>query len=179
MGQGREFHILTAGSSSTAVLDADKRRSENAARKIVIVDLENTMFGDHVDSSQDRSTEILALAEARRPTDMVIVGCNPHLAFSAKEHFPQARIVTGHGKDGADRVLIDTIDLAHAADRFDELCIVSGDHAFAEIAHEARRAGLRVRVVAPRFGLSSALRVFADTTVLLPEASSSKGPVPL
>ena len=81
MGQGREFHILTAGSSSTAVLDADKRRSESATRKIVIVDLENTMFGDHVDSPQDRSTEILALAEARRPTDMVIVGCNPHLCL--------------------------------------------------------------------------------------------------
>lgn len=180
MGQGHEFHILTGDGSSTADSAVDDRRSDSALRKIVIVDLENMMFGNHVgDPSQDRSNEILELAQARRPTDMVVVGCNPRLAFSAKDHFPQARIVTGHGKDGADRALIETIDLEHAADRFDELCIVSGDHAFANIAHAARRAGLQVRVVAPRFGLSTALRVFADTAVLLPEAQTPKGPVAL
>lgn len=177
MGQGREYHILMGESSSPGVSTLEDRRTDSAPRKIVIVDLENMMFGNHVDPSQDRSVEILELAQARRPTDMVIVGCNPRLAFSAKDHFPQARIVTGHGKDGADRVLIETLDLDHAADRFDELCIVSGDHAFADVAHAARRAGLQIRVVAPRFGLSTALRVYADTAVLLPEAQTPKGSV--
>jgi len=107
---------------------------------------------------------------------MLIVGCNPHLAFLANEHFPGAKIVTGKGKDGADQALIDAVDADHAADRYSELCIVSGDHAFGEVAHAARRAGLRVRVVAPHAGLSTALRVYADTTVILPEAPTVDAP---
>lgn len=171
MGEGRRFHIVADGSPETAGDEVDQRDTRSAQRKIVLLDLENMLFGQHETqrSTQDRSEEILRLAEARRPTDMVIVGCNPNLAFSAKDLFPLARIVTGHGKDGADRALIDTLDLQHAAERFAELCIVSGDHAFAEIAHAARKAGMRVRVVAPHFGLSTALRVYADTAIMLPE----------
>ena len=176
MGQGREYHILMGEGSSPGVSTLEDRRTDSAPRKIVIVDLENMMFGNHVDPSQDRSVEILELAQARRPTDMVIVGCNPRLAFSAKNLFPSSQIVTGHGKDGADIALIETLDLNHAAERFDELCIVSGDHAFAPIAHAARQRGLRIRVVAPRFGMSTALRVYADTAVHLPEDAHDTRP---
>jgi len=147
-----------------------EERREQKSRKIVLIDLENMMFGQH-DSERrtDRSTEILELAQARRPGDMVIVGCNPQLAFLAQEYFPTAKIVTGKGKDGADRALVEAIDIQHAADRYSELCIVSGDHAFCEVAHAARQAGLRIRVVAPHAGLSVALRVYADTAVVIPE----------
>jgi len=58
----------------------------------------------------------------------------------------------------------------HTAERYSELCIVSGDHAFGNLALAARRAGMNVRVVAPHAGLSTALRVYADTAVLLPES---------
>jgi len=147
----------------------DERRADRS-RKIVLIDLENMLFGNHADDHRrDRSTEILELAQARRPEDMLIVGCNPHLAFLANEHFPGAKIVTGKGKDGADTALIEAIDASHAAGRYSELCIVSGDHAFGEIAHAARKVGLAVRVVAPHAGLSTALRVYADTAVVLPE----------
>lgn len=159
----------------------DRRKRNDGSRKIVLIDLENMLFGHHQGSDAqrrpDRSAEILSLAQARRPGDMLIVGCNPHLAFLANEHFPGAKIVTGKGKDGADQALIDAVDATHAADRYSELCIVSGDHAFSEIAHAARRAGLRVRVVAPHAGLSTALRVYADTTVILPEAPVVDEPV--
>lgn len=158
----------------------DRRERDSGSRKIVLIDLENMLFGNHQGSDPnrrpDRSAEILDLAQARRPGDMLIVGCNPHLAFLANDHFPGAKIVTGKGKDGADQALIDAVDASHAADRYTELCIVSGDHAFSEIAHAARRAGLRVRVVAPHAGLSTALRVYADTTVILPEAPAVHPP---
>ena len=176
MGNECRFHIVSAGTLDSEIA-GDKRKNSNSNRKIVIVDLENMMFGDHADASRpDRSQEILELAEARRPTDMVIVGCNPRLAFSAKNLFPSSQIVTGHGKDGADIALIETLDLNHAAERFDELCIVSGDHAFAPIAHAARQRGLRIRVVAPRFGMSTALRVYADTAVHLPKDAHDTRP---
>lgn len=148
--------------------NGDRRNS--GSRKMVLIDLENMLFGNHEDAHRtDRSAEILELAQARRPGDMLVVGCNPNLAFLAHEHFPGAQIVTGKGKDGADRALAAAIDAEHAATRYSELCIVSGDHAFIEVAHAARKAGLRIRVVAPHAGLSTALRVYADTAVVLPE----------
>lgn len=171
MGEGQPtFHIVADGSMGEASTDDDWSDRSTASRKIVLLDIENMMFGAHeTDAVRNRSAEILALAEARRPTDMVIVGCNPSMAFRAKDLFPNAQIVTGRGKDGADAALIDMIDIRHAAERFNELVIVSGDHAFAPIAHAARKVGLSVRVVAPRHGLSTALRVFADTAVILPD----------
>jgi hypothetical protein len=153
---------------------AGSDRREPGSRKLVLVDLENMLFGRHVGAEpnqSDRSAEILSLAQARRPGDMVIVGCNPHLAFLANDLFTGAQIVTGKGKDGADQALIEAIDAQHVAGRYSELVIVSGDHAFCAIAHQVRVAGLAIRVVAPHAGLSTALRVFADVAVLLPEAS--------
>ncbi len=147
-------------------------RRQNNSRKIVLVDLENMLFGLHEGETgqpTNRSTEILKLAQARRPGDTVIVGCNPHLMFLAQDLFPGARIVVGKGKDGADAALIEALDLELAAERYVEVCIVSGDHAFCAIAHPARAAGLSVRIVAPHQGLSTALRVYADTAVFLPE----------
>lgn len=148
-------------------------RRGGGSRKIVLIDLENMLFGKHVgaDSAEavNRSGEILMLAQARRPDDTIIVGCNPHLAFLANDLFPASQIVVGKGKDGADNALIQALDLGRATERYGELCIVSGDNAFCAIAHPARAAGLRVRIVAPHARLSTALRVFADTTVFLPE----------
>ena len=157
-------------------LGAEQR--EAVSRKIVLIDLENMLFGKHEssdDATSSQSEQILSLAEARRPGDQLIVGCNPQLAFLARELFPSAQIVTGKGKDGADLALLAVIDPHHAAHRFSELCIVSGDHAFTELAREARKAGLGVRVVAPHAGLSRTLRLQATTSVFLPE--SLRGPL--
>lgn len=153
---------------------SEKRRERT--RKIVLIDLENMLFGDHHahDGSLDISTEtILALAEARRPTDHLIVGCNPQLAFQARELFPAASIVTGRGKDGADRALLESLDLGHAAERFDELCIVSGDHAFTGLARKSRLEGMAVRVVAPHAGLSTALRLQANLSIFVPRETAA------
>jgi len=139
----------------------------------VLVDLENVLFGTHESLLSPEVTEqaatILSTAQARRPTDQLVVGCNPRLVFAARAAFPRAQLLTRIGADGADNALIESLDIDRAAERFAELCIVSGDHAFAEIAHLARRAGLAVRVVAPRFGLSGSLRIQANVTVMLPD----------
>ena len=138
----------------------------------MLVDLENVLFGSHetlLDAAIDTHSDvILATAQARRTSDQLIVGCNPRLAFAARSAFPTAQLVTRTGANGADAALIDHLDAAHAAGRFTELCIVSGDHAFASLARDARHSGLLVRVVAPSFGLSTALRLQADVAVTLP-----------
>lgn len=145
----------------------------NVSRKIVIVDIENVLDGHHEmitsDDLVERAVEILRAAQARRPEDQVIVGCNPTLAFSAVAAFPGAQLVVGKGTDGADLALIQKFDPATAASRFTELCIVSGDHAFAPIARASAIAGLPVRLVVPHGGLSAALSAQSDLTVTLPE----------
>lgn len=154
-------------------------RRASKSRKIVLIDLENMLFGQHVGAVDgepiNRSAEILSLAQARRPEDTIIVGCNPQLAFLAHDLFPVSQIVVGKGKDGADHALIDALDLDRAVERYAEICIVSGDNAFCAIAHPARAAGLAVRIVAPHAGLSTALRVYADTAVFLPEPDEDAG----
>ena len=161
----------------------EQQNREGPSRKIVLLDLENVLFGKHAEfvsngaANNPLSLELLRLAQAQRPEDMVVVGCNPRLAFAARSLFPSAQLVTGRGRDGADQALLQTVDISHAARRFTELCIVSGDHAFAAVAQDARRAGLFVRVVGPRFGLSTELRVSADRAVLLAENQDNEGQV--
>ncbi len=142
-------------------------------RKLVVVDLENVLFGVHEQlmgaDLRTQTDQILGLAEARREDDQLIVGCNPHLAFAARAAFPSAQLLTRKGADGADRALIEHLDVAHVAARYHEVSIVSGDHAFADLAHEARWNGLTTRVVAPHQGLSAALRLQADIAVRLPK----------
>lgn len=152
-------------------LGVEQARTPN--RKLVVVDLENVLFGVHEQligaDLREQTAQILDLAQARRADDQLIVGCNPHLAFAARAAFPRAQLLTRKGADGADQALIDHLDVAHIAARYNELCIVSGDHAFADLAHEARWNGLTTRVVAPHLGLSAALRLQADVAVRLPK----------
>lgn len=140
-------------------------------RKLVLVDLENLLFGEHEEEDlpilNTRSRQIRDLAQARRDEDQLVIGCNPHLAFAARSAFPRAKIVVGSGPDGADNALLRSFDLSVAQRRFHEVCIVSGDHAFADLAQQVRLGGLGVRIVAPKFGLSDQLRLQATKTILL------------
>jgi hypothetical protein len=72
-----------------------------------------------------------------------------HLAkttwFVSPAHGIQRRV--RGGVDGPDLALLDAYDLPHAADRFDELVIGSGDHAFTDLAIAACNLGLRTHQV--------------------------------
>jgi len=155
------------------ILDARTERS----RKIVLVDIENVLDGLHATASTDeivrRAVQILGVAEARRPSDQIIVGCNPQLAFAAAAAFPGAQIVVGRGQDGADNALIHKFDPDIATDRFTELCIVSGDHAFATIVRAAATRDLTTRVIASQ-GVSSLLRTSATRSLILPQLDSAE-----
>jgi hypothetical protein len=60
-----------------------------------------------------------------------------------------------------------SIDLPHYVGTCRGLTIGSGDHEFVELADEARRLGLRVRVVSWATRLSGALATVAHEVVLL------------
>lgn len=153
--------------------DARTERS----RKIVLVDIENVLDGFHAIASTDeivrRAVQILGTAEARRPSDQVIVGCNPQLAFAVATAFPGAQIVVGRGHDGADNALIDKFDPDNAAERFTELCIVSGDRAFATITHAAAMRDMTTRVIASQ-GASALLLASATRSLTIPRLDETE-----
>ena len=93
-------------------------RRGKANRKVVLIDLEDMLFGEQdghdLARSEDRSAEILDLSQARRPTDRIVVGCSAHLVFLANSLFPSAQVVSTQGADGSSLALIEALDL-HSA----------------------------------------------------------------
>jgi hypothetical protein len=81
--------------------------------------------------------------------DHVIIATSSIMAMTAWFALPTAGIQwrVHDGADGADRELINAIDLAHDSARFDRLVIASGDPCFTELALAARQAGMVVHQV--------------------------------
>lgn len=78
--------------------------------------------------------------------DSVILGLS---GFGFKNLWPslpvnQVQLLFGSGRDGADRAIIEAVDLDHTAQRYDSVAIASGDHIFAPLAWRLRDRGLLV-----------------------------------
>jgi len=104
---------------------------------------------------------------APRLWDPVYIGVDPRRAFSARVEFPGCHLSVGDGPSGGERAVMRSIDLPHYVGTCRGLTIGSGDHEFVELADEARRLGLRVRVVSWATRLSGALATVAHEVVLL------------
>ena len=94
--------------------------------------------------------------------DLVYVGCDASLMLETLMDWERYTVRIGRGTDGADRALIDVFDIDAVARSCDVLQIASGDHAFAELASEARARDLYVRVVSRSDALSRDLRRNCD-----------------
>jgi len=128
-------------------------------RTLHLVDLENLMGG--TDGGYERAVAAVNNYRAAMPVnsgDHIHIGVNPHLLLEAGLSWPQARILTQSGPDGADRALIDSVrDVPGIAARYDRIVIGSGDHAFEVVATSYRALGIPVGVVAPYGSLSRSL----------------------
>ena len=153
-----------------------ERRIERAAyvppgRTLHLLDLENLMGGP--------MSGPIALIQASlafrqlavvRATDLVVVGVNPHLGYSAKACWPDGLVVLGLGPDGADRALLKQVENARwTAARFDRVVIGSGDGVFAESATRLRELGIPVVVISRESSLSHLLARSVDAVSILPE----------
>lgn len=96
------------------------------------------------------------------PGDLVYVGCDASLLLETLMDWEQYSVRIGKGADGADRALMAVFDIDAVARSCDVLQIASGDHAFAEVASQARERGLYVRVVSRSDALSHDLRRNSD-----------------
>lgn len=146
-------------------------------RRYVLFDVENPTCG--AKATGEELSELWAILKRQAPGiashDHVVAGASRSVARKYRN------VISGHNvkwvvgadaPDGADRALLAAIDLRRVARRYDELVIISGDHAFAELAHRARTFGLTVQVVTAqhpeeRSMLSRELAAAADTRTLV------------
>jgi hypothetical protein len=95
--------------------------------------------------------------------DGVVVAVEGRQAFTVAAALPTGiRLLTGRGRDGADRALLSVVDIAWAKRSFDRVVVASGDHVFAPSIRAYQAAGVPVELVA---GCGGVARVLTDTGV--------------
>lgn len=146
-------------------------------RRYFLVDIENPTRGAKATCEEVAAFWNLLKGQAPgiAPHDHVVVGASRGVAerYRASIAGANVRWVTGaNAPDGADRALLGAIDLYRVARHYDELVIVSGDHAFADLACRAKTLGLSVQVVTAEISerrpmLSRELAAAADVHTLV------------
>ena len=138
-------------------------RNGSTSRRYVLVDVENITHGAVVDGAQLR--RIWAKLEKElgglTPNDHVVIGASRGVAVRYRKelaHVNAKWVIGANAPDAADAALLRAIDMRRVPGEFDELVIVSGDHAFAGLARLASDRGLEVHaVVVERVGFRSPL----------------------
>lgn len=146
-------------------------------RRYVLLDAENPTLGARATAEELAAFWSILTQQAPgiAPHDHVVVGAARSVVrkYRAAIHGMNVKWVVGaDALDGADRALLAAIDLHRVAREYDELVIISGDHAFAELARRAKALGLSVHVVTAehpdqRSMLSRELAAVADTRTLV------------
>jgi hypothetical protein len=115
------------------------------------------------------------LAVVAGERDLFTIGCDTANVLEAGRVFPGARIVCGHGPDGADLALIQAMDADMAAGPgSSRVTLGSGDHIFASPLAKLARRGVQTRVVGIRGHTSARLRIAAHHTTLLTETTDER-----
>lgn len=145
--------------------------------RYILFDVENPTRGAKATCEElaDFWSVLKQKAPGIAPHDHVVVGASRSVVrkYRGAIHGANVKWVVGaDAPDGADRALLQAIDLRRVARDYDELVIVSGDHAFADLARRARMLGLTVQVVTAqhpeqRSMLSRELAAAADTRTLV------------
>ena len=125
-----------------------------ADRTLHVIDLENLVGG--TDAGPD---ELRAAWDAYRghgiriaEDDHVVIATSSHVARVAWFALPATGMqrLVRDGQDGADLALVEAVDIDHAATRYGRMVIASGDHAFTDLALDARAHHMRVQLVIGR-----------------------------
>lgn len=121
-------------------------------RRYWLVDIENPTRG--AKASREEVAAFWGVLKQQAPGiapyDHVVVGAGRYVARKYRDAITGDNVkwvVGANRPDGADRALLGAVDLRRVARDYDELVIVSGDHAFVELAERARRLGLAVHVI--------------------------------
>jgi hypothetical protein len=122
----------------------------NGQRAIHLIDTENLVGGPGATSyAIRRAWDTYRAAVPIGPRDHVIVASSSYFAKKAMFEMagPGVQLRVRDGKDGAELALMDAVDIEHAARRFGQLVIASGDGIFTDLALRARDLGMQVHEV--------------------------------
>ena len=133
-------------------------------RRLVVVDVENIAGGPcKTEAAVAWVRRRLTDAGAVTGDDMVTVGVDECGLASVAWAWQGARAVYGHGRDGADRALLEVL-AERIPERYDSVVLASGDGIFTDVVAELVARGVHVTVVAHATGLSRRLASAASTT---------------
>lgn len=171
----RGFHLEKLARALQPVGPTTPTPAANAPSRYILVDIENLVGGRATrEEARELWRTLVADLDITR-CDRVVVGGNRHTAKKLSATIAGHNItwvVGAMGADGADRALLAAANLFQIVKNHDELVIMSGDHAFADLAGRATKRGLRVQVVAARHdelqtSLSRNLKHAADAHVIV------------
>lgn len=157
----RGWHVETRQASAFAPAVAESSSAPTVAyeaslatrkRRYFLIDIENPTRGAKAKCEEVATfwSVLKHQAPGIAPHDHVVVGASRGVVRRYRESITGSNVrwvVGAEAKDGADRALLGAVDLYRVARDYDELVIVSGDHAFADLARNAKRFGLTVHVV--------------------------------
>lgn len=152
------------------------RRVGREMRRLVLVDIENVAGGGlRTAAAAAWARGVVDAAIPAAPGEHVIVGVSSvDGLFHAKNSWPQARVVLGLGRDGADHALLEVLDHENVGARFSNVVIASGDGIFAEAAAELARQGVTVTAFGWRRGMASRLRLAASDVAFLDDRHANE-----
>lgn len=137
------------------------RHRRDVPRTLHLIDLENLCR--ITPWSVDRAWRLYTASVGVYNDDGVVVAVDVSRAFTAADSLPSSiRLLTGRGRDGADRALLSVVDIAWAKRCFERVVVASGDHVFAPTVRACQAAGLPVELVT---GCGGVARVLTETGV--------------
>lgn len=149
-------------------------------RSLHLIDIENLAGADHASLAAvvDASVSYRRSAEIG-PMDQIIIGTNmnPEYRLNVGLAWPGARVVSGHGPNGADQALLAAVDSDWVVERgFARVVIGSGDGCFAALATILKRAGVIVQVIGRARAMHSSLWPASHGVLALTTASAATPP---
>jgi hypothetical protein len=116
-------------------------------RRLFIVDIEN-YCGQSALTIGDANEASVAFASVFHPTnrDLIVIGTSHQLnCLNTGIGWKGPRLVLKHGKDGADRALMEVLEES-TIENMSEVIIVSGDNCFAEAIHMLKVRGIAASI---------------------------------
>ena len=137
------------------------RHRRHVPRTLHLIDLENLCRV--TPRSVSRAWRLYTASVGVYNDDGVMVAVDVSRAFTVADALPSGiRLLTGRGRNGADRALLEAVDIGWAKRCFERVVVASGDHVFAPTVRECLAADMPVEVVAGGGGVA---RVLTETGV--------------
>ena len=136
-------------------------------RRLVVVDVENLAGGAcHTSDASAWARRRLHDVGALQESDQVAVAVDACGLASVVFTWTGARCLAAHGKDGADRALLEVL-AERVPQRYDRVVLARGDGIFTDAVAGLVARGVHVTVVSHEVSLSARLAAVASEVVLL------------